>query len=586
MESQPAPRRDSNGWIVALVLLIILLIVLFWPSPRPAAPPPPEPAPPPVDMRVALLKRYHAPDAVEAAIRDGLAWLVTHQAENGSWRSGDPPCAEGDTCREMGLQPQFIAAATALSAVGLLVRGTTEVPAPSDDPEKADLERRFSRSLVRAIEFLVSEQAENGSWSQGQMYVQGMATLAMVEAATRTGRKEWKAPAQKGIDFIVASQSAGGGWDYYGTGPKKGDLTRSDTSITAWTFLALLAAREARLEVPEKTFLGVIRHLHAVVEPVQQEVAYQGTGGSGSRTCLAIGLFCRLFLGYDPAAGPVRLQARRLLASAMPEDQYFWYHASMAMFQVPEAFEEWNRSVPLALIGTQERAGHLAGSWTPVGDYGKQCARILTTALNVLALEVYFRHVALSEKGVAEFPGPYAAARALSTETDPQVRLAFALEMGLMRSDGVVQAALAKCAKEDADEAVRKAAEASLAALRARAAGEGVVLERTISVDASGEWTSSKIDLLEGETVTLAIKGKFEQKKGTPPAAETLPIPSAPAGAVIARVGLSGPAFAVVPGRPIAIQRFARLYLGVNLTDRKEWQGKWEATATVRLGKR
>jgi hypothetical protein len=46
------------------------------------------------------------------------------------------------------------------------------------------------------------------------------------------------------------------------------------------------------------------------------------------------------------------------------------------------------------LIRTQEPTGHQAGSWSPEGsDYGARGGRMYSTAMALLTLQVYYRHL-------------------------------------------------------------------------------------------------------------------------------------------------------------------------------------------------
>jgi hypothetical protein len=44
------------------------------------------------------------------------------------------------------------------------------------------------------------------------------------------------------------------------------------------------------------------------------------------------------------------------------------------------------------LLALQERDGHEAGSWEPIGPHSHEGGRVYMTALSVCTLEVYYRH--------------------------------------------------------------------------------------------------------------------------------------------------------------------------------------------------
>jgi hypothetical protein len=63
-----------------------------------------------------------------------------------------------------------------------------------------------------------------------------------------------------------------------------------------------------------------------------------------------------------------------------------------------EAWERWNTATREALVELQEREGHEAGSWAPVGGAigghdVRVGGRVYVTALAICTLEVYYRHL-------------------------------------------------------------------------------------------------------------------------------------------------------------------------------------------------
>ena len=55
------------------------------------------------------------------------------------------------------------------------------------------------------------------------------------------------------------------------------------------------------------------------------------------------------------------------------------------------AWSAWNGALKKALLQHQRKDGHLAGSFDPVGTYGKVGGRVYSTALCALMLEGYYR---------------------------------------------------------------------------------------------------------------------------------------------------------------------------------------------------
>jgi hypothetical protein len=81
-------------------------------------------------------------------------------------------------------------------------------------------------------------------------------------------------------------------------------------------------------------------------------------------------------------------------------DTYYWYYATQVMFHMGgEHWENWNRRLHPLLIESQIKRGDLAGSWSPrspVPDrWSPHAGRLYVTTLNLLSLEVFYRHLPL-----------------------------------------------------------------------------------------------------------------------------------------------------------------------------------------------
>jgi hypothetical protein len=80
-------------------------------------------------------------------------------------------------------------------------------------------------------------------------------------------------------------------------------------------------------------------------------------------------------------------------------DFYFWYYASLALFQFDgpagPKWRSWNEEMKNALVKNQNllSTGCRAGSWEPVDLWARHSGgRVYSTAINALTLEVYYRY--------------------------------------------------------------------------------------------------------------------------------------------------------------------------------------------------
>ena len=84
--------------------------------------------------------------------------------------------------------------------------------------------------------------------------------------------------------------------------------------------------------------------------------------------------------------------------AAGQRDTYYWYYATQVMFHMRgEYWRKWNERLHPLLVERQVKTGPLAGSWDPrlpVEDrWGVKAGRLYLTAMNLLSLEVNYRHL-------------------------------------------------------------------------------------------------------------------------------------------------------------------------------------------------
>jgi hypothetical protein len=229
-----------------------------------------------------------------------------------------------------------------------------------------------------------------------------------------------KEPAQKALNFIVASQEKQlGGWRYT---PGYG----ADTSVTGWMAMALKSGDLAGLDVPEATYDGVKKWLdYSQVRGQPYLFRYnafaadtpeQRHGRSPTATMTSVGLLMRMYYGWrrdDPQlrAGadyllqnlPEQGTAQQYREGKNPRDTYYWYYATQVMYHMGgDYWKQWHERLHPMLLETQIQDGPFAGSWHPLSPipdrWGPHGGRIYVTAMNLLSLEVEYRHLPLYEE--------------------------------------------------------------------------------------------------------------------------------------------------------------------------------------------
>jgi hypothetical protein len=349
------------------------------------------------------------PPLTEEAIELGLAFLAKHQSPDGSWSFGNfgrgQPGYENETA---ALESDT--AATGLALLAFQGGGYTHRQGKYKDVVRMGLE-----SLLRKQTQEGDLYARTGGPSDAAMwlYSHGVASLALCEAYGMTQDPELKEPTQKALDFIVAGQhKSRGGWRY---SPNYG----SDTSVTGWMMMALKSGELAGLNVPSESFQGVEKWLDSaqksssdrhqyVYNPLAPDTAQQRHGRRPNPTMSSVGLLLRFYTGWR-RDNPHLVAGAEYLLSNPPavgtrrepqRDAYYWYYATQVLFHMGgDYWKAWNDQLHPMLIESQEKTGPLAGSWdarNPVPDrWGPHCGRLYVTTLNLLSLEVYYRHLPL-----------------------------------------------------------------------------------------------------------------------------------------------------------------------------------------------
>jgi hypothetical protein len=362
--------------------------------------------------RKHAVARFGGSKATESAVEAALRWLARHQENDGRWAAKKWEGAD-----------EYDGAMTGLATLAFLGAGYTS---------KAG---KFRDNVRRAVNWMVADQNDDGSFKSNAkccMYGHGMITLALSEAYGMAKEPHVGEAAQKASDYIVAAQGPYEAWNYR---HKKGVAGRNDNSVTGWQVMALKSAKVAGLKVDMVAFQGASNWLERAIlrQPKYDHIgwcAYAGTingvkPGAGSPAMAAAGMIMRQFIGI-PRTDPLMKGTADLLTKCKfmeprwpegkvaggvgygPDNFYYWYYATLALFQMGgEHWEKWNKKLLIGILVPNQRKGgpldgsanDVDGSWDPVGGGGVgRGGRVMSTALGALSLEVYYRYLPLYGK--------------------------------------------------------------------------------------------------------------------------------------------------------------------------------------------
>ena len=290
--------------------------------------------------------------AAEQAIQKALDWLAKEQRADGSI---DDSTAEA-----------------ALGGLAFMVVG--EVPGRG----------KYARETSRFLQYLLGNVEENGliigKNRRSPMYHHGVATLYLTQAWGLTGYESIREKLKKAVELIITTQSSKGGWRYF---PGRDE---QDISVTVMQVVALRAARNCGMEVPQRTIDRAVAYVRSLANE-QGGFGYQSNRDLGiART--GAGMFSLQVCGQydDPRiAGGLKYLDRHGMFDNQWE-HYGLYYISAALYQMGGA--AWAKNYPVIrerLVKTQSRDGRWGN------EPYKTSMAVLTLAIPYHYLPIYQR---------------------------------------------------------------------------------------------------------------------------------------------------------------------------------------------------
>ncbi|MBI2807038.1 MAG: terpene cyclase/mutase family protein [Planctomycetes bacterium] len=301
-------------------------------------------------------KRVEMSDATKKATAKALEWLKTRQNEDGSFSDG------------------AYAHNTAITAYAMLA-----FMSQGHLPNQG----QYGPEVAKAARFLVASQRGDGylvGARGGNMYCHAMATLAVAELYGQTNDDTLKPVVEKASKLIIGSQSANGGWRYE---PRP---TGADISVTIMQVMALRAAKNAGLHVPDNTLKKAIAYIKSCYQPRSGGFTYMPRGGAPGFARTAAGL-CVLFLTgeYKAKEIPQGVQYLKTHFSSPIHFYYGHYYAAHAMHQVGgKDWEDWYGRLVNYFVTS--RSQHADGSWSTTNR--REVGPVYQTSIAVIVLSV------------------------------------------------------------------------------------------------------------------------------------------------------------------------------------------------------
>ncbi|MEM9080333.1 MAG: prenyltransferase/squalene oxidase repeat-containing protein [Verrucomicrobiota bacterium] len=316
---------------------------------------------------IALLHDAHAqsfprremdpiPPKVDAMYTQGLRFLAKSQSEDGSWpdRNGGEPGVVG------------------LCTLAFLAHG--------EDPNFGP----YAKNIARALSYILENQSSSNGYIGNSMYNHGFATLALAEAYGVVNDPRLAPALSQAVELILSAQERNrfGAWRY------TPDSHDADTTVSGCQIVALLAARNAGLPVPDKAIEKALEYMNRCRS---NRGGYGYTSASGEKpTLTAIGVTC-LALAKQKDDKGFRTSIEYLRENLNYRDRfypyYFEYYMSQALFHGDEElWTSWNATNIRYLSALQSREGSWPGT---KGPYFSTAGALLSLALNYRFLPIY-----------------------------------------------------------------------------------------------------------------------------------------------------------------------------------------------------
>ena len=308
------------------------------------------------------------PIEVDRMYVKGISFLKDHQNKDGTFTSP----GRSDT---YGKQPGVVG----LVVISMLAHG--------DDPNRGP----YALAIRKALDFIVKSQNKSTGYIGSSMYNHGFATLALAEAYGQVNDNRLGTALKKATDLILNAQkrSRVGGWRY------SPESTDADTTVTGAQFVALMAARNAGLGIPQESLEKALRY-YVSCQSADGGIGYTTAGGSnGPRTAIA-GLCFALAKKKESQRFKAAFDYLVQQGSSGGYDHYyhyFLYYAAQTYFHAsgsnnPKPWREWNAENIKRLQETQQEDGRWDGNF---GGTFATASSLLSLALNYRYLPIYER---------------------------------------------------------------------------------------------------------------------------------------------------------------------------------------------------
>jgi hypothetical protein len=308
--------------------------------------------------------------AREKIIEGAMKYIASKQKSNGSW---------GENGMELG-HPVAI---TGYALIALQSAGNL----PGEGPH--------GKTVKKGMDYLLNIMGPDGIYgarASGQyMYGHGIATIALGELYGQTLSKAIRSKLERAIKLIIASQNPQGGWRY------RPMVRDADISVTVLQVVALRAAKNAGIDVPQRTIDNAVKYVKACHNSSSGGFSYQpGSSPGFARTAAAIYSLQVCGLYDDPL---VLKGSKYLFANHRTSQEWYTYgsfYAAPAQYMIGgETWEKWYKVVGDSVVKNVKKEGSFY-RWDAKGRSG--VGPIFSTAVYTIMLAMPYHYIPLYQR--------------------------------------------------------------------------------------------------------------------------------------------------------------------------------------------
>jgi hypothetical protein len=300
---------------------------------------------------------------VDEVYTRGVQFLINTQTQDGCWV--DP--------NGHGKDP----GAVGLCMLAIMAQGSDPMSGPHAAP------------IHQSIRYILAHQDEKSGMIGDTMYSHGFATLALAEAYGMVTDIQMGDPLKRAINLILSAQQQNPkkAWRY------RPDAIDADSTVTGCQLMALFAARNAGIEIPEQAITSGLNYFSDTTND-RGIVGYEEKSSreeATDMTMTSIALLCHQLSKIKSSSNDLMLDYLKSHEGYNNKNHYFYhkYYYSQALFHAdPDFWIKWNASHLQGMRQMQQADG----------CFDSNVKSPIDTALGLLSLALNYRFLPIYER--------------------------------------------------------------------------------------------------------------------------------------------------------------------------------------------